>query len=168
MAHVVHARLLVAAPDEAHAVGEGNARVAHGAHGVQGDQRRALVVHGAAAVDLAVLNLRAPGILRPAVAGGNHVQMAQNAQRLFAAAHGHVAGEAVHVPGLEAVLARGLQRQIQHLAVGLAEGGVGAGGLGQHAGHGDPALHIGEQLVLEREDDGIELFVIHGMNLHRA
>ena len=140
VAHVGHAGFLVAAQNQAHAILQLHARLAHGLHRVQGQDRRALVVGDAAAVQPAVLDLRAPRIVPPAVAGGHHVQMHQNGQRVHAQrTHPHIAGIAVKVAGFKAHGRRVRKDQVQcppHLA---AKGSAGFRSR-LHAGHLNPAL----------------------------
>ena len=159
VAHVAHAHLLVAAQDQPHAVLQRHARVAHRAHGVQRAQRRALVVDGAAAEDLAVGDLAAKGIVGPALACGNHVQMGQHAQGLFAAAHGDVARVVVDVAGLKAVVAGGRKRGVQHPGNHRAEGLVAVAACG-YRGNGDPLLNVADQLVLELHHPRVNLCII--------
>ena len=159
VAHVAHAHLLVAAQDQPHAVLQRHARVAHRAHGVQRAQRRALVVDGAAAKDLAVGDLAAEGIVGPALAGGNHVQVGQHAQGLLTAAHGDVAGVVVDVAGLKAVVPGGGKRRFQHLRHHRAEGLV-AVAAGRYRGNGDPFLNVADQLVLQLHHPRVNLCII--------
>ena len=158
--HVGHAGFLVAAEDEAHGVLEFHAGVAHAAHGVERGQRRALVVEHAAADEVAVLLRQRKRFHRPAVAGGHHVQMAEDAQRLFARAHGDVAGIAVEHAGGKAVAARVLQRQIEHAAV-LAAKGRAFLRRALHGGHGEPAAQILQKFIAARLDERVELCVVH-------
>ena len=158
--HVGHAGFLVAAEDEAHGVLEFHAGVAHAAHGVERGQRRALVVEHAAADEVAVLLRQRKRFHRPAVAGGHHVQMAEDAQRLFARAHGDVAGIAVEHAGGKTVAARVLQRQIEHAAV-LAAKGRAFLRRALHGGHGEPAAQILQKFIAARLDERVELCVVH-------
>ena len=74
---VPKARLLVGPGDEADVLLQGEAQVFDRPHGHQGSQDRALVIVGAAAVEQAVHQFRLEGRGHgPALAGGDHVQVA--------------------------------------------------------------------------------------------
>lgn len=80
---VAAAALLVEAQHQAGIPLHGNAQRPDGLHGIQGAQRGALVVGGAPAVDPVLHKLHGEGVRhRPAVPGGDHVQVGQDVQPL--------------------------------------------------------------------------------------
>ena len=118
--HIPAARLLLGAEEDAHPLAQGRAAALDLIQGEQGGQNGALVVGGAAAVEAAVRDHTAEGGLRPAVAGGNHVQMAQHGHHFFPFAVLGPAHHVVHISGAQAHV----PRQTQHIAQRLHGAGL--------------------------------------------
>ena len=165
--HALPAAFLIAAEDKAHFALKRQAGLFHGVHGVQRRCSGSLVVGHTAAIHASILDFSGKGRHRPAVAGGHHVQMHQNGQRVHAQrTHPHIAGIAVKVAGFKAHGRCVRKDQVQcppHLA---AKGSAGFRSR-LHAGHLNPALqglnHFLPQLV---DDDAQVLHVCVPPSLH--
>ena len=160
VSHAAHGHLLVAAEDQAHAVLQLDARVPHGAHGVERRDRRAFIVHHAAAIDAPVRHIAGEGIVRPAVAGGHNVQMRQHTQRLRALAQRNIARIAVEIAHGKAHLFRVGQRLIERLSHVLAERLALARRLDRRRIDRHPLLERLINFIAPAVDQRIDLFVV--------
>ena len=109
--HVRAAGLLVETVQDANPPFQGKASLFQRQQGVQRGHGGSFVIHGAAAIDTPVLQVAAEGVHRPALAGGDHIQMAQHSHHFFALT--------VFTPAHVAVTAAGgkahVRRQLQHI-----------------------------------------------------
>ena len=147
--------LLVAAENDADAALEGQAAVEEGFGGKEGGIGGAFVVAAAPRIDIAILEVGAVGRVRPAVAFGDDIEMAQRGDVFGALAELGVARIPIHVFGAEAELLAKRERIIEGIAARLAEGSVGRG-VGFYAGDAQNALQSGDDLVLMAVNPGVE------------
>ena len=122
---VGRAALLVRTEDDLAVLAKGHVQLLQRTHGVEGSQRRALVIGSAAAVDLGLVFLHLQRRTLPAVAGGDDVQVGKDAQ--LGLVFVHVGGDDViiMVYGGKAVLCEDLLRLGQHVGTVLAVGHAG-------------------------------------------
>ena len=169
VAHVLPAGLLVAAQDHADALLQRHTGFLDGLHGVQRAQGRALVIAGAAAVDLVALAHGSEGIHRPAVTGGHHVQVAQDGNSLLGfTGKGGVQRIALKAAGDEAFRLAIRQGHVVHLADLRAEGSTGSdsrASLVLDGGHLNPAGQAGGKILGIGVNQVVE-FLVHVCILH--
>ena len=122
MMQAAHAAFFVAAQYQPYAALGLNSACLYRRQSEQRRKRGAFIVHGAAAVQAAVVNFRSIGRICPAFAFGHHVKMRQYAQLLLARAVVHRAAVAVKVFHFKAHLLGGIQRVLQALRRALAKG----------------------------------------------
>ena len=127
--HAAHTGLLVAAQDQMDlALGLGHQR-AGDLHGGQDGHRGTFVIDDAPAVEPSVLDGGGKGICEPALAGGDDVQMGQDAKDLVPGAALNAAHLALKVPGDEPGVPPHLQSVIQDPPDLGAVRGAGGGGV---------------------------------------
>ena len=158
--HIVHMGLLVVAHEGTDGVAQGDALLLEELQGIQGSHHRAFVVRHAAADHPAVADLHLEGILRPAVALGHHVHMADGRQILLGVRTGQlgVADVALAVAGGKAHACSQLQR--------LVQSGPGACAVGctlfrgaLHAVDGHQCSNILQELLFVRRDKRVDLLI---------
>ena len=124
--HVLHAGLLGAAQQDAQGVRQGLALFFEELGGVQRQHSRSLVVRSAAADHEALALHHGERVGVPAVALGNHIQMGDGGNLLFAFAFDfRVTHVALAVVGVQAEAARHLQGGVQGFAHARTKGGAG-------------------------------------------
>ena len=160
---IAAAALLVEAQHQPGIALHGNAQRPDGLHGIQGAQRGALVVGGAPPVDSVLRKLHGEGVRhRPAVSGGNHIQMGQNVQSL-----GHFRRQIrgnhiiIIIGGLHAGAAKKLHTGGGTSGVPFAEGHSFLG-LGALAVDGNQGFQILQQIGKLLVQIDVQFFVIHG------
>ena len=158
---VAGAGLLVGAQNAAAVGFQRDAQILYCLHGQQGGGQRPLVVVGAAAVDHAVHHFGGKGLGDgPAVAGGHHIQMAQNVEGVLPVIQVSGAHIALVVGSDEAPFVGQLQRLVQSGGGAGAEGRAG-GGLALHAVNAHQTAHSVSQHGLFVSEIRLDLFLIH-------
>ena len=120
--HIAHAGLLVGTEQRADAVAQRDARVLEVLERVQAQDGRPLVVHYAAADEIALALAQRERVARPALADGDNIKVRDGGEVILRVADLAVADLILAVDSLESQLAAYLKPQLQRLLRPLAEG----------------------------------------------
>jgi hypothetical protein len=145
--HAMTARFLVAAEEDADPSFEGPSGVDDGLEGKKSRHDGTLVVEDAPAVDAVPFEDGGKGLPRPALTGGNDVEVTQDGDHLLPLAGFGIAGHAIDVDGPETEAPRQVEGMVKSLPDRAAEGSA-LPGLFLDAGDGDAAADFRKERLL--------------------